>query len=147
MTEAATKRRKRTNAEILADQIAERKKKEEKAAETGQKKRTRRTRAQIEADKLAEVQRLQEVAEKRAREAIPDPFETFKKIIVVKTDNYWQFGRYYNAGDEIVIVPGTPQYNLSFTSSGKFIFNLTLQEQLDKWGVVKYEVQDVSNDS
>lgn len=121
----------RSNAEILAADIARRK----------ARKRIRRTKAQIEADNAAEAKRRQELAEKRAaRIPTPKPI-TFKKIVHVLVDKYWQFGQYYNAGDKIKIVEGTREFSLAFNANGEFIFNKSPEDQLAQWGVVKYEVE------
>lgn len=126
------KPKRRTNAEILADQVAQRK----------TRKRVRRTKAQIEADNAAEAKRRAELAEKRAAH-IPTPRPIkFKKNVRVLVNNFWAFGNQYNAGDSFTVAEGTREFGLSFDAFGNFVFSKTPEEQLETWGVVKYEVED-----
>lgn len=124
------KRRRRTNAEILADSKKER--------ATKKPARVRRTNAQIAADKAAEDARRAELAAERAAH-IPTPKPVkFDETIHFLVDGVTAFGRVFYKGEEIRIVEGTREYSLAFNIYDEFIFRLTPEEQIAAWGVQRY---------
>lgn len=132
MTEANVtgKRRRRTNAEILADSKKERTKK--KPA------RVRRTNAQIAADEAAEAARREQLAVERAAHIpTPKPIK-FDETIHFLVDGVTAFGRVFYKGEEVRIVEGTREYSLAFNIYGEFIFGKTPEEQIARWGVQRY---------
>lgn len=134
MSEATVKpkRVRRTNAQILADNIER-----EKGL-----KRVRRTKAQIAADELAEAKRREELADKRAAHLKAPRAAKFDKTVTFKVDNFWAFGYYWPEGHKIRITEDAPEYELSFDKYNNFIYGLTAEEQIAEWGFVKYEVTE-----
>ena len=130
MTEPTPKRRRRTNAEILADNIAKKKAKTEAAKATPRS--TRKTTPKKAATKPS-----------IKAESEPSPYEG--KIIRILKDDYWLFGTAYNKGDIIPIKSNKREYHLSFDRNGTFIFNKTPERQRELWGEVRYEVLDESD--
>lgn len=128
--EVKPKRKRRTNAEILADQVAK----------DAQRKRIRRSKAQIEADNAAEAAKRAEIAAARVAHIPQKKPIVFKKVVTLLVDNFWVYGEYHPAGKVIKIVEGSKEFGLSFDREGNFIFDKTPEEQLELWGVVKYEV-------
>lgn len=108
-----------------------------KAAAT-KKPRVRRTKAQIEADNAAEAKRREELAAERAA-AIPTPRRPkFKKTFHFLEDGQTYFGQQWYRGQEVTIVEGSKEFSLAFDREGRFILDLTPEEQIAKWGKVMY---------
>lgn len=145
MTET-TKRRRRTNAEILEDLKKERAEREAAAAarKLTQKgsstptKRVRRTRAQIDADKKAEADARERLAQQRA-EKIPAPKQPqFKHTYEIVSGAKTFMGEVWGPGERITIEEGTAEFEAAFDKNGNFVFGLSEDEQKAKYGEVRY---------
>jgi hypothetical protein len=123
--DTTTKRRRRTNQEILADLVAERK--------AQPKKRTRRTKAQIARDKELETQT------KQAPKA--SSTETHK-VVKFLEDDFNAFGNLWNAGEEVAVTEDSAYFKLAFDINGDFILDKSPEEQKQTWGRVRYEVRE-----
>lgn len=122
---AEVKRKRRTNAEILADNIAKKK----------TQKRVRRTKEQIAKDNAAkEAKKLEQEAQKAAAN-LP-----FSRTVRFLEDGMWAFGYPRKAGETVTITEGTREYGLSFDRDGKFVYGKSAQEQIAQHGRVKYEI-------
>lgn len=115
-------KKKRTNEQILADLVAERK---------TPKKRVRRTKVQIARDE--EKKRLAELA------ARPTPTV---KVVRFLVSDFNAFGKLWKAGEEIELAEHTQAYKLAFDKNGDFILDKTPEQQLKLWGKVKYEIRE-----
>lgn len=119
----STPHKRRSNAEILAANIAERKL---------PKKRVRRTKSQIARDKAMQ-----------AREKAKEDNSTKTKVKVVEFYAPMTiFGRAWKVGDEVWVRPGTAYYALAYDKNGDFVLSKTAAQQKELWDVVKYEVRE-----
>lgn len=121
-------RKKRTNEEILADLKAER----------ARTKRPRRTKAQIERDARALLQE-QNFAEPIVDESNDYAQDEDKRVNFLAP--YTVLGRPWKAGESVDLVADSYYNKISYDRVGNFTFSLTSEEQVAKWGIVKYTVE------
>lgn len=135
-------RRKRTNAEILADMKAER--------ASAPKKRHRRTKAEIARD-AAHERRMRAVAAVKARAeaepvreatSAPSGSDEPRKTTVYFKEQMTALGFVWEPGQWVVLEEGGRLNNLAYDRNGKFIFDQTPDEQVATAGRVRYEVRE-----
>jgi hypothetical protein len=138
------RRKRRSNAEILEDLKRERVERAavQKAATSKRKasgqKRVRRTKAQIEADTRAELVARELLAQEKAAQIPAPKVPKFKRTIYFVADGITALGEVWESGDVVTVVEGGQYYDSAFRDDGSFVLDLSPEQQLARWGHVKY---------
>lgn len=103
-------------------------------------KRVRRTKAQIAADEKAEREKLEKLAAERAAKIPAPKIDPWKRTVHFLVEGYTACGKVWEKGDTLVILEDSPEFRLSFDAYSNFIFDKSPEEQLEKWGEVRYVV-------